>query len=65
MKEEIQLLKQEAEHYRYLYQIGKISRNEAKEHIQPYLDSVNEKSKELSKKYNIKYKKVTFISYVR
>lgn len=66
MNEEVMMLKQEAEHYKFLYQTGQITREEAKEHITPYLDCVNNKAKELAKKYNMKkYKKVSFISFVR
>lgn len=65
MNEETLKLKSQAEEGRYLYAIGKISRERAKEMIQPYLDKVNEKQKELAKKYNQKIKKVNFNSYVR
>ena len=37
----------------------------AKEEITPYLDAVNEKAKELAKKYNQKYKAVNFSSFIR
>jgi hypothetical protein len=36
-----------------------------KEHIMPYLDYVNEKSKELANKYNQKHKEITFSYYLR
>ena len=49
---DIDKLKNIADTYCDLYRLGKISREEAKEHIAPYLDYVNEKSKELAKKYN-------------
>ena len=65
MNDEIFKMKQEAEHYSYWYNIGAITREEAKEHIQPYLDKVNAKSEELAKKYNQKPKKVTFRTFVR
>ena len=48
-----------------LYRLGKISREEAKEHIMPYLDYVNKKSKELANKYNQKHKEITFSYYLR
>ena len=44
-----ELLKQ-AEIYRNLYRFGKVTREEAKEKIMPYLDFVNNKSKELVKR---------------
>lgn len=65
MTEETLNLKSEAEKYRFLYQTNKITREEAKEHIVPYIDAINKKQKELAKKYNQKVKQVTFISFVR
>lgn len=65
MKKEILELRNKAEEGRYLYRINKISREEAKIMIEPYLDAINNKQKELAKKYNQKVKKVTFASYVR
>ena len=55
-------LKEQAEYYRELYRVNAISREQAKEMIQPYLDLVNDKSKEIAKKYNQKAKFVNFIS---
>ena len=65
MTDEILELKIHAEYYRDLYRLGKIYREEAKQEIMPYLDKVNEKSKELAKKYNQKYRPVNFCAYVR
>ena len=65
MTEETMKLKANAEYYRDLYRTGKCSREIAKEEITPYLDAVNEKAKELAKKYNQKYKAVNFSSFVR
>ena len=62
---DIDKLKTVADTYCDLYRLGKISREEAKEHIAPYLDYVNEKSKELAKKYNQKHKEITFSYYLR
>lgn len=58
-------LKNQAEYYRFLYRINQCDREVAKEMIQPYLDLVNEKSKEIAKKYNQRPKLVQFVSYVR
>lgn len=58
-------LKTIADTYCDLYRLGKVSREEAKEYIMPYLDYVNEKSKELAKKYNQKHKEITFSYYLR
>ena len=65
MTEEMMKLKANAEYYRDLYRTGKCQREIAKEEITPYLDAVNEKAKELAKKYNQKYKAVNFSSFVR
>lgn len=54
-----------AEKYRLLYNIGECNREAAKKMIQPYLDMVNLKSKEIAKKYNKKPKTITFSVYVR
>ena len=54
-----------ADTYCYFYRLGFILREEAKEHIMPYLDYVNEKSKELAKKYSQKHKEITFSYYLR
>jgi hypothetical protein len=58
-------LRDVAIHYRELYRSGLCAREVAIEKIQPYLDMVNYKSKELAKKYGQTYKKITFITYVR
>ncbi len=58
-------LKSVADTYCDLYRLGKISREEAKEHIMPYLNYVNEKYKELAKKYNQKHKEIIFSYYLR
>lgn len=58
-------LQNQAERYRNLYRMGKITREEAKEKIMPYLDFVNNKSKKLCKKYNQRHKQINFSNYVR
>jgi len=58
-------LKETSERYRILYQLNKCTRGEAKENIMPYLDAINEKSKEIAKKYSQNPRLVSFISYVR
>ena len=65
MTDEIMELKCKAEYYRDLYCLGQCSREVAQKEIMPYLDKVNAKAKELSKKYNQKYKPVSFSSFVR
>ena len=55
---DIERLKSTAEYYCDLYRLGKINREKAKEYIVLYLDYVNAKSKELTKKYNQKHKDI-------
>lgn len=59
------MLRTKAEEAKILYNSNLITRNEAKEIIQPYLDEVNKKSIDLAKKYGRKPMKVSFISYCR
>lgn len=61
----IEILRNTAQNAKSEYSFGMISREQAKEKIQPYLDAVNEKSKEISKKYNKKHKDVSFIGFIR
>ena len=65
MDEKIQELKLIAENARYLYTIGHITREEAKNDIMPYINAINKKAKELAKKYNQKPKLVSFNSFCR
>lgn len=65
MNNEVLKLKQKAEEYRFLYQTNQVSREEALNNIMPYINAINEKSKELAKKYNQKVKKVTFSTFTR
>lgn len=58
-------LRNKAEKYRILYNLGECEREEAKKYIQPYLDAVNLKSKEIAKKYNKRAYIITFSVYVR
>lgn len=65
MNENIKELKVEAEVARANYRANIITREEAKKQIMPYINAVNERSKELAKKYNQRPKLVNFSSYVR
>lgn len=62
---EAQQLKNIADEGKYLYKIGKITREEAKEKIMPYIQAFNEKSISIAKKYGMKPKKISFTSYIR
>ena len=65
MNGEVKQLKHEAEMARLEYRTGHISREEAKIRIMPYIETLNNRSRELAKKYNQKPKLVSFISYIR
>ena len=65
MSNEMILLKERAEEHRCLYQLGRITRDEAKKEIMVYIDAVNNKAIELAKKYNQKCKKISFNSFCR
>ena len=56
---------EEAMKAKILYNLGKITRNEAKEMIEPYAKDFNEKAKELAKKYNVKAKSFNLSSFLR
>lgn len=58
-------LEKTAKQYRAMFHNQQCSLEEAKEHIAPYLEEINKKSKELSKKYNQKYKPVGFSAFMR
>lgn len=60
-----EFLKQRAEYYRHLYNIGGCSRDIAKENIQPYIDFINDNLKIIAKKYNRSPKYISFIGYIR
>lgn len=58
-------LKAIAEEYKYLYKTGQISRDDAKLKIMPYIVKFNEKSIEIAKKYGMKPKKISFVTFIR
>lgn len=65
MTKDIKELKETAETARMLYRKGKFNIIVAKALINPYLEAVNKKAKDLAKKYNQKPRKVSFYAYVR
>lgn len=65
MTSETRELLQKAEKARALYSIGKISRKQARSQIEPYIQAFNAKSKEISKKYKMKPKLISFSQFVR
>lgn len=56
---------EEAMKAKILYNLGKITREEARAMIEPYASAFNEKSKELAKKYNVKAKLFNFNNFLR
>lgn len=63
--EKLQELRAQAEEAKALYNIGKMTRAEAKAIIEPFIKMANERAVEIAKKYNMKPKKISFIAYVR
>ncbi|WP_136498825.1 hypothetical protein [Enterococcus faecalis] len=58
-------LKSVAENARSLYRSNLITREEAKERIEPFIEAYNKKSKEIAKKFNQKPKTISFVSFLR
>lgn len=65
MSNDVKVLREKAEYAKMLYIGGQISREEALKDINPYIEAVNAKSKELAKKYNQKPKLVTASKFLR
>lgn len=47
------------------YNLGLITREEAKEKAQPIIDRINAKGKEIAKKYNKRFSPISFIELMR
>ena len=62
---EILALKEHAEKYRHLLNIGECSYAEAKKEIMPYLKAVNEKGKEIAKKYGRRAPNMSLAAFLR
>ena len=68
MKEEeknFEELKLIAEHYKQLLKVGACSYEEARANVDPYVNAVNEKAKELAKKYNRRAPKLSPMAFLR
>jgi hypothetical protein len=65
MRETLRAKYEEATIAKGLYFQGRITREEAKERIEPYLTEANEVGREIMKKYNKKHTDITFIKFVR
>lgn len=50
---------------KYKLKIGVISYDEAKQRATPFLNAMNEKSKEIAKRHGVKPKKITFAGFMR
>lgn len=62
---DIEELRYNAELYRAQYNLGYCTREEAKKNILPYIEYLNNKAKEIAKKYNKRPKIISFSSYIR
>lgn len=65
MKDNIAVLKQNAESARALYRSGAITREEAIEQIKPYQKVFNEVSAEKAKAYKLKPQRFSINAYLR
>lgn len=61
----IEELKARAEKYRAMLHIGECTYEEARKNVDPYIKAVNEKAKEIAKKYNRKAPKMTAMAFLR
>jgi hypothetical protein len=58
-------LREKAFYAKIQYQLGRISVEEAKSQINPYLDYVNEKGKDIAKRCGVRHRNIHFTSFVR
>ena len=65
MTQEMATLKREADTARMLYHLGQITREEARESINPYKEAFNKKSKEIAAKYNVRPKMFSLAAFLR
>lgn len=65
MTEETKALKAQAFEAKNKFMVGELSRDEAKKFVEPYLEAVNARSKELAKKFNMRPKLVSFSGFMR
>lgn len=56
---------QQAEEAKFMYQINKITREEAAEKIMPYINEFNDRSKSIAKKYGRKAQVISFAKFCR
>lgn len=56
---------QKIEEIKYLYNSGKIDRDEAYARAKPILDAIDERGKVIAKKHGRKYRPLSFISLMR
>lgn len=65
MTDETIKLRQDAMQAKADYMLGRINQAEAKKRVEPYIQAVNEKAKQLAKKYNQRPKLVSTASFLR
>ena len=56
---------QELQNIDYWLKIGAIDYDKAKEMAKPHIDAINQKSREIAKKYNAKPRLVGFHNFIR
>ena len=61
----IEQLKERAERYKALLSIGACTYEEARRNVDPYVNAVNAKAKEIAKKYNRRAPKLTPMAFLR
>lgn len=62
---EIVKVRIEAERAKALYAFGHITREEAEEKIQPFIDLANKRGKELAKEHGTTFKPISVIGFLR
>lgn len=58
-------LRVRAEHYKALLNSGGCTYEEARKNVDPYINAVNEKAKEIAKKYNRRAPKMSAMAFLR
>lgn len=65
MKEEVRLAREKAEEAKNLLRYGKISMDEAKRRVEPYIRMVNEGGKRLAKEFGNPFRAVSATGFLR
>lgn len=60
-----ELLKKQAEYYREMFMAGYVTKDNAINMIQPYLNLINKDSENIAKAYGRYFRKITFEDYIK